>query len=260
MADVARHPLVKGKYPVIAESLALAATRRRPTWRRSAATCFSAPAAPIPRHLMGRLNKRNPGSGCAAIGGFNRAHAVLGVGPSCVATYPGDFAQALIALGATVETWRGGERRTFPFAELHRPPGDRPDLETTLAADELILAFRAPAGDWTRRSRFLKIRDRKLTSSRSPRRPLRSTWTWRSCAAGADRARRRRDRALEGARGRSDARRPAGHPETAERAAEAAFKGAAPQKDNAFKIALGRKTLARALIETAAMEISAPSP
>ncbi len=163
MADVARHALVKGKYPVIAESLALAASAQLRNMATLGGNVLQRTRCTYFRDISwAACNKRNPGSGCAAIGGFNRAHAVLGVSPSCIATYPGDFAQALIALDATVETWRGGERRTFPFAELHRPPGDRPDLETTLAPDELILAFRAPAGDWTRRSRFLKIRDRKV--------------------------------------------------------------------------------------------------
>ena len=212
MADVARHALVKGKYPVIAESLALAASaqlRNMATLggnvlQRTRCTYFRDVSWPA-------CNKRNPGSGCAAIGGFNRAHAVLGVSPSCIATYPGDFAQALIALDATVETWRGGERRTFPFAELHRPPGDRPDIETTLAPDELILAFRVPRGDWTRRSRFLKIRDRSLrVRARLGGRRARHGF-WGACPAGADRCRRRCDNTLAGARGRGAARWPAGH-------------------------------------------------
>jgi xanthine dehydrogenase YagS FAD-binding subunit len=162
MADVARHPVVTSRYPVIAQSLVLAASaqlRNMATLggnvlQRTRCTYFRDVSWPA-------CNKRQPGSGCAAIGGYNRAHAVLGVSPQCIAAYPGDFAQALVALDATVETWRAGERRTIFFAELHRPPGDRPDLESTLAPDELILAFRVPAADWTRRSRFLKIRDRE---------------------------------------------------------------------------------------------------
>ena len=181
---------------------------------------------------------------------------MLGVSPHCIAAYPGDFAQALIALDATVDTWRGGERRTIPFAELHRRPEDRPDLETTLAPDELILAFRVPAADWTRRSRFLKIRDREsyefalasaaVALDMDPGGPVRqarialggvATVPWRAHEAEALLV---------------------GQPLTAaaaEAAAEAAFQGAEPQEYNAFKIALGRRTLARALVETAAMEI-----
>ena len=257
MADVARDPLVADQYPVIAQSLALAASpqlRNMATLggnvlQRTRCTYFRDTSWPA-------CNKRNPGSGCAAIGGFNRGHAVLGASAYCIATYPGDFAQALIALDATVETWRGGERRTIAFAELHRPPGDRPDLETTLAPDELILAFRVPGGDWTRRSRFLKIRDRQsyefalasaaVALDMDPGGPVRrarialggvATIPWRAREAEA----RLAGQAVTA--------------ETAERAAEAAFRGAEPQKDNAFKIELGRKTLSRALVETATMEI-----
>ena len=181
---------------------------------------------------------------------------MLGVSPDCIATYPGDFAQALIALDATVETWRGGERRTIAFAALHRPPGDRPDVETTLAPDELILAFRVPAGDWTRRSRFLKIRDREsyefalasaaVALDMDPGGPVRqarialggvATIPWRAREAEA---------LLVGQSVTAEAAR---------RAGEAAFENAVPQKHNAFKIALGRQTVARALLETATMEI-----
>jgi xanthine dehydrogenase YagS FAD-binding subunit len=257
MADVARNPLVTGRYPVIAQSLELAASAQLRNMATLGGNVLQRTRCTYFRDISwSACNKRDPGSGCAAIGGYNRAHAVLGVSPHCIATYPGDFAQALIALDATVETWRGGERRTIPFAELHRPPGDRPDVETTLAPDELILAFRVPAGDWTRRSRYLKIRDREsyefalaaaaVALDMDPGGPVRqarialggvATLPWRAREAEALLA---------------------GQPvtaETAERAAEAAFKGAEPQKYNAFKVALGRQTLARALIETATMEI-----
>ncbi|MGA9847207.1 MAG: FAD binding domain-containing protein, partial [Roseiarcus sp.] len=162
MSDVADNPLVRRNYPVIAESLVLAASaqlRNMATLggnvlQRRRCTYFRDPS-------WAACNKRAPGSGCSALDGFNRSHAVLGVSPHCIATYPGDFAQALIALDALVETRRGGERRTIPFARLHRPPADRPDIETNLAQDEMLVGFLLPSGDWTRRSRYLKIRDRE---------------------------------------------------------------------------------------------------
>src|SRR5712675_290253 len=82
----------------------------------------------------GACNKRNPGSGCAAMEGFNRTHAVLATSERCIATYPGDFAQALIALDATVDIVGKSGKRTVPFAELHKAPGDTPQIDTTLAA------------------------------------------------------------------------------------------------------------------------------
>jgi xanthine dehydrogenase YagS FAD-binding subunit len=91
-------------------------------------------------------NKRNPGSGCAALGGFNRIHAVLGASDQCIATHPSDMAVAMRALDASVETINaGGETRVIPVAEFHRLPGDTPQIETTLKAGEIITAVTLPA-------------------------------------------------------------------------------------------------------------------
>jgi xanthine dehydrogenase YagS FAD-binding subunit len=89
-------------------------------------------------------NKRNPGAGCAALDGVNRRHAVLGVSDYCIAAYPGDFAQALIALDAIVDIAGPLGSRIISFSELHRPPGDSPHLETTLQPGELITGFIVP--------------------------------------------------------------------------------------------------------------------
>src|SRR5207245_8706682 len=99
------------------------------------------------------------GSGCAALDGVNRSHAVLGTSEQCIATYPGDFAQALIALDATVEIAGKSGARNIPFAQLHKPPENSPHIETTLAAGELISGFRIP-GRWPR-SVYVKARDRQ---------------------------------------------------------------------------------------------------
>jgi xanthine dehydrogenase YagS FAD-binding subunit len=109
----------------------------------------------------GACNKREPGTGCAALDGVNRKHAVLGVSDHCIAAYPGDFAQALVALDAAVEIVGPGGSRVMPFEQLHRLPGDTPHIETILAPGELIMGFRLPVAPWTRRSLYLKIRDRQ---------------------------------------------------------------------------------------------------
>ena len=197
-------------------------------------------------------NKRNPGSGCAALDGVNRQHAVLGASESCIATYPGDFAQALIALGARVET----NSRRIDCAELHRRPGTTPNVETTLQPGELITAIVVPAGPWTRRSRYLKIRDRQSyqfalvsaavaldmdgDSVREARIALGGVATvpWRSREAEA---------ALRG--------KPLDET-AAMAAADAAFAGAVPRKHNAYKVALGKSTLVRALLETRQMRVA----
>jgi xanthine dehydrogenase YagS FAD-binding subunit len=256
MADVARHPLL-ADYPVIAQSLTLAASpqlRNMATLggnvlQRTRCTYFRDPS-------WKACNKRDPGSGCAALDGFNRSHAVLGVSDHCIATYPGDFAQALIALDALVEIRRQGGERVLAFADLHRKPGDRPDIETALAPDELIAAFRVPAAPWTRRSLYLKIRDRQsyefaLASAavaldlagdgavRQARIALGGVATvpWRAREAEA---------ALVGHKVADD---------VAQRAAEIAFRDAQPRRRNAFKVELGRRALQRALLETASLEI-----
>ncbi len=91
-------------------------------------------------------NKRDPGSGCAAIDGVTRGLAVLGTSEHCIANYPGDFAVALAALDAKVDLEGPTGRRALAFTDLHRLPGDRPDIETNLRPGELIVAFRVPAG------------------------------------------------------------------------------------------------------------------
>jgi xanthine dehydrogenase YagS FAD-binding subunit len=95
------------------------------------------------------------------LGGFNRSHAVLGTSDHCIATYAGDFAQALIALDAQVELTGPRGSRRIPFANLHRPLGHTPHIETTLQRGELILAFMVPPAPWAKRSLYLKIRDRE---------------------------------------------------------------------------------------------------
>ena len=257
MADVAAHPLITSRYPVIAESLALAANPQLRNMATLAGNVLQRTRCTYFRDVSwAACNKRDPGSGCAALGGFNRPHAVLGVSPSCIATYPGDFAQALIALDAVVETWRAGRTRAIAFADLHRLPGDRPDIETILGSDEMILGFRVPAAEWTRRSRFVKVRDRESFEF-----ALASAAV--ALDVGPEGLVRQARIALGGVatvpwRARDAEALLAGQPvtmETAERAAEAAFAAAQPQKDNAFKILLGRRTLVRALLETSSLEI-----
>jgi xanthine dehydrogenase YagS FAD-binding subunit len=200
-------------------------------------------------------NRRSPGSGCAAMDGVNRQHAVLGTSDRCIATYPGDFAQALIALDAIVDIAGPSGSRTIPFADLHRKPGDAPHIETTLRPGDLITAFVVPPSPWARRSKFVKVRDREsyefaLASAavaldlagdtvRQARIALGglATVPWRAREAEA---------ALRG-KALSD--------DVLEAAAETAFAGALPRGENAFKVELGRRTLKRALAETAAMTI-----
>jgi xanthine dehydrogenase YagS FAD-binding subunit len=256
MADAMEHPEVRRDYPVIAQSLMLAASAQIRNMaslggnvlQRTRCTYFRDTSYP-------NCNKRNPGSGCAAMDGFNRVHAVLGVSDQCIATYPGDFAQALIALDAVVSIVGSETTRTLPFAALHRMPGDAPDIETTLRSGEVIASFLVPAAPWTRRSLYLKVRDRAsyefAAASAAVALDLEDgvVRTSRIALGGVATVPWRPNRAEDALRGGPI------NAETARRAAEVAFAAARSRKHNAFKIELGKRTLVRALQGAAAIEI-----
>ena len=105
-------------------------------------------------------NKRTPGSGCSAIGGENRWHAVLGTSEACIAAHPSDLAVALVALDAAVDVRGGGRQRVVPLVEFHRLPGTTPHIETVLEPGEVITAIVVRANPMARRSHYLKVRDR----------------------------------------------------------------------------------------------------
>src|SRR5215472_17273244 len=162
MAETAEHPVVKANYPVIAQSLQLAASPQLRNMATLGGNVLQRTRCNYFRDVSNpACNKRNPGTGCAAIPGFNRRHAVLGGSDQCIATYPGDFAQALMVVNAIVELRGPKGIRTVAFATLHRQPGDTPDLETTLLPGEMITAFIVPTAPWMRRSLYLKVRDRQ---------------------------------------------------------------------------------------------------
>lgn len=172
-ADVASHPLVTARYPLIARAILEGAS---PQIRNMATTggnllqrtrCyyFQDPALPC--------NKRSPGSGCPALDGYNRIHAILGTDrgtgrstgaegdrPLCIATHPSDLCVALAALEAVVRIVGASGERVIPFAELHRLPGDTPHLDSSLGPDEVITAVDLPARGFAERCAYLKIRDR----------------------------------------------------------------------------------------------------
>ena len=161
MSTAADHPALRLDYPVIAESLSLAASAQLRNMATLGGNVLQKTRCPYYRDTTwAACNKRTPGSGCAAIDGFNRNHAVLGVDHSCISQYPGDFAIALMALDAQVSLRGPGGPRQIPFATLHRDPQGRPDIETNLEPGEVIVGFEVPAASWYRRSVFVKVRDR----------------------------------------------------------------------------------------------------
>jgi xanthine dehydrogenase YagS FAD-binding subunit len=161
MSAVAEHQGVNERYPMISQSLQLAASAQLRNMATLGGNVLQKTRCSYYRDpTWNACNKRNPGSGCAAVSGFNRNHAVLGVDDSCISQYPGDFAVALMALDARVEVSGPRGRRQFDFETLHRPAEGRPHLETTLQSGETIIAFHVPAAPWTARSVYVKVRDR----------------------------------------------------------------------------------------------------
>lgn len=256
MSDASEHPEIRKRFPMVAQSLALAASPQIRNMATLGGNVLQRTRCSYFRDTSySNCNKRSPGSGCAALDGVNRSHAVLGTSEQCIATYPGDFAQTLIALDATVEIFSRQGVRSLPFSRLHVRPGLTPNIETALAAGDLITAIVLPDTPFARRSLYLKIRDRAsyefaLASAavaldldgkrvREVRIALGgvATTPWRSREAEAALA----DKDFD--------------VQAAERAAEAAFSGAKGRTHNAFKISLGKKTLVRALNEAAALEI-----
>jgi xanthine dehydrogenase YagS FAD-binding subunit len=256
MSDAAEDENIKRFYPVIAESLKFAASGQIRNAATLGGNILQRPRCEYFRDVSWACNRRNPGSGCSALDGLNRQHAVLGTSEHCIATYHGDFAQALIALDATVEIEGPRGTRQLGFADLHRLPADHPDVETNLAPDEIITAIHVPAGPWTQRSRYLKVRDREsyafaLASAAVALQLAQDTVEESRIALGGVatipwRAREAED-ALRG--------RPLDEG-AAQAAAEAAFAGSTPRGGNAFKVPLGKRTLVRALLEARDMRIS----
>jgi xanthine dehydrogenase YagS FAD-binding subunit len=254
MSDVAANRDIQRNYPVVADSLKLAASAQLRNMASLGGNVLQRTRCTYFRDTSyENCNKRIPGSGCAAIDGFNRTHAVLGTSDQCIATYPGDFAQALIALDAMVEITGKNGVRTIAFGDLHKAPGNTPQIETALMPGELISSF-SISGKWPR-STYLKVRDRQsyefaLSSAavaldvedgtvRDVRIALGGVATvpWRAREAEALLKGQKLDDALVA------------------RAADAAFSGATSRKHNAFKIALGKRVISRALHQSATMEI-----
>src|SRR6266478_8039724 len=143
--DLAADARVRRDYPLLSRALLAGASGQLRNKATTAGNLLQRTRCPYFYDSNQACNKRQPGSGCAAIGGFSRQHAVIGASEACIATHPSDMAVAMRALDATVETVRSdGTTRSIPIAEFYRLPGDTPDVETTLTPGELITAVTLP--------------------------------------------------------------------------------------------------------------------
>jgi xanthine dehydrogenase YagS FAD-binding subunit len=160
MSAVADHPEIKRRHPILSEALWRGASQQLRNMATLGGNVLQRTRCAYFRDPQYPCNKRQPGTGCAAIDGINRGHALLGTSEFCIAVYPGDWATALAAVDASFDTMSPRGARTISIHDLHVEPGRSPDVEHTLAADELIVRTRIPTQSAYRASTYQKIRDR----------------------------------------------------------------------------------------------------
>jgi xanthine dehydrogenase YagS FAD-binding subunit len=246
--DTANHPIIRQNYPLLSQAILSAASGQIRNMATNGGNLMQRTRCQYFYDTAMPCNKREPGTGCGAREGINRIHAIVGYSEQCVATYPGDMANALYALDAVVRV-RGsnGQERTIPINDFHRLPGDQPEKDNNLAHGELITAIELPKSPFAAKSYYLKVRDRasyafalvsvaaalemsgdKIKSARVVLGSV-AHKPWRSSEAEA---------VLTG--GKADEK-------TFRQAAEAALKDAKPLKHNAYKVELGKRAVVRAL-------------
>jgi xanthine dehydrogenase YagS FAD-binding subunit len=157
---VAAHPLIRARYPMLARALLAGASAQIRNMATVGGNLMQRTRCLYFQDVAGsRCNKRAPGSGCDAAGGFNRYHAIIGASPACIATHPSDMCVPLYALDARIRLAGTNGARTIPILDFHRLPGERPDLETLLEPGEVITAVEIPPSPFGR-STYRKVRDR----------------------------------------------------------------------------------------------------
>ncbi|MFD0746693.1 FAD binding domain-containing protein [Phytohabitans flavus] len=249
MSDVAGHDLVVRSFPVIAEALRLSASPQVRNMATIGGNLLQRTRCGYFRDTATPCNKRDPGSGCPAIHGENRTHAILGTSDDCAATHPSDLAVALVALDASVHLASRDGTRRVRLADFYHLPGRTPHVEHDRSPGELMTAVTVPALPWARRSTYVKVRDRSsyefaLTSVALALDLHGGTIRAARVAAGGVATRPWRLSAVE----RALTGRPA-RLETYEVAAAHAAEGARPLTHNGFKPELLRRTVVRALAE-----------
>jgi xanthine dehydrogenase YagS FAD-binding subunit len=250
-SDLAYHPLIEARYPLLASAILAGASAQLRNMASTGGNLLQRTRCLYFYDTATPCNKREPGSGCSAIDGINRTNAILGTSAACIATHPSDMCVALAALEATVHVAGPSGERRIAFADFHRLPGDTPDRDTNLAPQEIITAIELPAKGFAENHSYLKIRDR-----------LSYAFALVSVAA-----------ALEIDSGRiRDARLALGgvaHKPWRDREAEVLLQGAAPERTvfakaadqllndakghshNTFKIDLARRAIIRTLTQAA---------
>jgi xanthine dehydrogenase YagS FAD-binding subunit len=247
MSDVAQAAVVVARFPVISQALLLGASAQLRNMASMGGNLCQRVRCSYFRDAASPCNKRDPGSGCAALAGFNRGHAILGTSDKCIATHPSDVAVALVALDAVVHTRGPGGGRAIPIDDFFLLPGDTPEREHPLEHGELIVAIEVPATPAARRSTYLKFRDREsyefaLVSVAVAVRTEDGAIADVRLALGGVGTKPWRARRAE----RSLLGQPAGEASFAE-AARGELAAATPRPLNAFKVELAQRAIVRAL-------------
>jgi xanthine dehydrogenase YagS FAD-binding subunit len=247
--DTANHPLIRRNYPLLTQTIVAGASGQLRNMATNGGNLLQRTRCQYFYDTAMPCNKREPGTGCGALDGLNRLHAILGWSEKCVATYPGDMANALYALDAVVRVRdAAGRERTIPIADFHRLPGATPEQDTNLRHGDLITAIDLPKSNFATNSYYLKVRDR-------------ASYAFALVAVAAalelDGGTIRQSRVVLGGvahkpwRSREAEAALAGRPASEEsfrQAAEAALKNAKPLAHNAFKVELGKRAIVRALM------------
>jgi xanthine dehydrogenase YagS FAD-binding subunit len=247
--DTANHPLIRQQYPLLTQAILAGASGQLRNMATNGGNLLQRTRCQYFYDTAMPCNKRQPGSGCGALQGLNRIHAIFGWSDACVATYPGDMANALYALDAVVRVRRpDGRERRLPIGEFHRLPGNAPERDTNLEHGELIEAVELPQSTFAQHSYYLKVRDRASYAFalvavaaaldleggrvRQARVVLGSVahMPWRSQAAEA---------ALSG--------KPLSQ-ESCQQAADAVVRDARPLAHNTYKVELAKRAVVRALL------------
>ena len=248
-SDTANHPLIRQNFPLLSQTILAGASAQLRNMATNGGNLMQRTRCTYFYDVASRCNKREPGTGCDAIEGVNRIHAVLGWSDKCIATYPGDMANALYALDATIKVQNAaGQTRSIAITDFHRLPGDTPQIDNNLQHGELITAIELPKNNFAAKSYYLKVRDRasyafalvavavaletdNQNNVKAARVVLGSVAhkPWRSIEA---------EKALIGNKA-ADA--------NFKQAAELAFKDAKGFEHNNYKIELGKRAVVRAL-------------
>jgi xanthine dehydrogenase YagS FAD-binding subunit len=256
-SDVAAHPLILQRYPVLSQAFLAGASpqlRNMATvggnlMQRTRCYYFYDPAFPA-------CNKRNPGSGCGAINGYNRIHAILGQSDQCIATNPSDMNVALAALDAVIRLRGPKGEREISMADFHRLPGDTPNIDTNLQDGELIVAVDLPAIPFAVRSHYLKIRDRASYAfaivSVAAILDLQSDGTINGARIALGGVAHKPWRASEAEKKLTGQR---ANESSFKAVAETALSGAKGYAHNSFKIELAKRSIVRALTTTANLRV-----